>query len=32
MRKLYFSLLLTLMTLVATIGPVLADGPGPTPK
>lgn len=32
MRKLFFSILLTLATLAATIGPVLADGPGPTPK
>jgi hypothetical protein len=32
MRKLFFSLLLTLVTFAVTIGPVLADGPGPTPK
>jgi hypothetical protein len=32
MRKLILSVLLTVMTLAATIGPVLADTIGPTPK
>jgi hypothetical protein len=32
MRKLFLSLFLTVMALAATIGPVLADNVGPTPK
>ena len=32
MRKLILSVLLTVMALAAAIGPVLADGVGPTPK
>jgi hypothetical protein len=31
MRKLFFSVLLTVMALAVSIGPVLADGIGPTP-
>ena len=32
MRKLFFSLVLSVMALALSIGPVLADGIGPTPK
>jgi hypothetical protein len=32
MRKLFLSLCLSVMALALTIGPVLADGIGPTPK
>jgi len=31
MRKLFFSIFLTVMALALTIGPVLADNIGPTP-
>jgi len=31
MRKLLFSVILTVMALAVTIGPALADGIGPTP-
>jgi hypothetical protein len=31
MRKLFFSVVLTVMALVLTIGPVLAENVGPTP-
>jgi hypothetical protein len=31
MRKLLFSVFLTVMALAVSIGPVLADGIGPTP-
>ncbi len=31
MRKLLFSVFLTVMALALTIGPALADGVGPTP-
>jgi hypothetical protein len=31
MRKLLLSVFFTVLALVVSIGPVLADGPGPTP-